>query len=94
MASLIDRPNKTLCGHSTGFEQAFAKLDLGKVVTAHTIKSAIEMGFATCDFLRGDERYKSDLGAKQIRNATHFSATRRTLRTTIRKAISTIGVPL
>jgi CelD/BcsL family acetyltransferase involved in cellulose biosynthesis len=93
-ASLIDKRNKALYLHSTGFDQAFASLAVGKVVNAHTIKSAIEMGFTTCDFLRGDERYKSEMGAKQIRSGLHFSVARRTFRTTIRKAFSTIGVSL
>ena len=50
--------------YNSGYDPSYSKLSVGLVNTALAIKEAIEAGKRTFDFLRGTERYKYDLGAK------------------------------
>jgi CelD/BcsL family acetyltransferase involved in cellulose biosynthesis len=51
--------------YNSGYDPSkFAGLSLGSVLTAYTIKHAIELGRNRYDFLRGDEEYKFRYGAK------------------------------
>lgn len=52
--------------------QSFSKLSLGVVITAKAIELAIEQGYATFDFLRGDEEYKYRFGAKDTKIYKHI----------------------
>ena len=46
------------CYYQGGFEPTLARLSLGSVLTASSIRQAIEEGRSEFDFLRGDEPYK------------------------------------
>ena len=48
--------------YNSGFNPDFSSLSPGQVLTAYTIKDAIENGRTLYDFLRGDEEYKFRLG--------------------------------
>lgn len=56
----------------SGFDQRRRDLSPGLVVVAESIRQAIRDGFATYDFLRGEEDYKLSFGAenREIRNVT------------------------
>lgn len=48
--------------YNSGFNPAFSDLSPGQVLTAYTIRQAIEQGKELYDFLRGDEEYKFRFG--------------------------------
>ncbi|RMF34873.1 MAG: GNAT family N-acetyltransferase [Chloroflexi bacterium] len=48
--------------YNSGFDPAYGRLSPGIVLMAHLIRDAIEQGYRTVDFLRGNEGYKYDLG--------------------------------
>lgn len=50
--------------YNSGFDPALSYLSPGFLLKAFLIKRAIENGRKKFDFLRGEERYKYDLGAK------------------------------
>ena len=50
--------------YNSGYDPSYSKLSVGLVNKALAIKEAIETGKRTFEFLRGAERYKYDLGAK------------------------------
>ncbi len=51
---------------NTGYDPDFYKLSPGFISFAMDIKSAIDDGFTYYNFLRGEERFKFDLGAKRF----------------------------
>ncbi len=51
---------------NTGYNPDFSKLSPGLISFALDIKSAISEGLSYYNFLRGEERFKFDLGAKRI----------------------------
>lgn len=53
--------------YNSGFDPAFSFYSAGFLLHAFKIKEAIEKKKKTYDFLRGGERYKYDLGAKDLR---------------------------
>jgi CelD/BcsL family acetyltransferase involved in cellulose biosynthesis len=50
--------------YNSGYDPEFSSLSVGLVSKALVLQWAIENGMAGLDFLRGDEPYKYDLGAK------------------------------
>jgi CelD/BcsL family acetyltransferase involved in cellulose biosynthesis len=54
---------RTVGLYNSGFRPDRASLSPGVVLLAHVIRDAIERGGRRFDFLRGEERYKYDLGA-------------------------------
>ena len=53
--------------YNSGYDPDYSKLSVGLLNKALAIKQAIEVGKRSFDFLRGDERYKYDLGGKDRR---------------------------
>lgn len=49
--------------YNSGFDPRFREMAPGVVLLSHCIRAAIERGDVEFDFLRGQERYKYDLGA-------------------------------
>ena len=68
MAGFIDKKMKTFSNYNGGYDIQFEKLSPGKAMVAHSIKFAINNGYQTYDFLRGDEDYKFSFGAKKRYN--------------------------
>ena len=56
----------TVYAFNTGYNPDFFKLSPGVISFAFDIQSAIDVGFAYYNFLRGEERYKFDLGAERV----------------------------
>ena len=52
--------------YNSGFNPEFGHLSVGLLLKAFCLKDAIETGMDYFDFLRGDERYKYDLGAQDV----------------------------
>ena len=50
--------------YNSGYDPVYSHLSVGLLNTALAIKDAIAAGKRSFDFLRGNERYKYDLGAK------------------------------
>ena len=59
---LIDRQKQALLYFVAGRDEEYNNPPPGLVLHAHSIKWAIENGFKTYEFLRGDERFKYSLG--------------------------------
>ena len=51
--------------YNSGFDPEYGYLSAGLLLTADLIKQAIEQNKKIFDFLRGNERYKYDLGGKE-----------------------------
>ena len=67
-AFFVDERRKTFNAYQTGFDQRYAKVSPGKASILLGIQDAIELGFATFDFLRGEEHYKdSYAGGETLR---------------------------
>jgi CelD/BcsL family acetyltransferase involved in cellulose biosynthesis len=58
--------DRKLLAYNSGYEPEFAGLSVGLVMMSELIRSAIEDGLSEVDFLRGNEKYKYDLGARDI----------------------------
>lgn len=63
-ATLAFEYNNEILLYNSGFDPSFYKLAPGFLLIAFIIKHAIEQGRERFDFLRGNERYKFDLGGK------------------------------
>ncbi|HEY4250610.1 MAG TPA: GNAT family N-acetyltransferase [Roseomonas sp.] len=65
--ALIDpphRPARRIYLYISGFDPAFDRLSPGMLLIGHAMEQAVTEGFATLDFLRGQERYKYFWGAE------------------------------
>ena len=67
LASLIDRKNKSFLFYMGGRREGINNPPPGLVLHAYSIRAAIAEGFASYDFLRGDEAYKYSFGAEERR---------------------------
>lgn len=63
-AVLFEYKNQVLL-YNSGFDPEYSRLSPGFLLKAFLIKHAIEEKKSRFDFLRGNERYKFDLGAKE-----------------------------
>lgn len=57
--------NRSILGYNSGYDHGSNYYSVGLLIHALKIKQALENGIETYDFLRGEERYKFDLGAKK-----------------------------
>lgn len=60
------RWNNRLYGYLTGFDPQWAKLGVGRLLLFEALRHCCDNGCEAWDFLRGDEPYKAEWGAKQI----------------------------
>ncbi len=56
--------NNRIFAYMTGFDPEFESLGVGRILLFEAMKHSQEQGYATWDFLRGDEPYKSLWGAE------------------------------
>ncbi|MCC7083576.1 MAG: GNAT family N-acetyltransferase [Pirellulales bacterium] len=56
---------KTMCGYQSGIDPDRLSMQPGQLMNSTAIRAALESGFTTYDFLRGDEPYKAHLGAQR-----------------------------
>ncbi|MES0880792.1 GNAT family N-acetyltransferase [Roseibium sp. SCP14] len=66
LGSFLDHEKKTVLFMIAGRDQSFNDIPSGLVLHAHSIRHAIELGFETYDFLRGNERYKYSFGCNEV----------------------------
>ncbi len=66
LLAFLDRERSWFGFYLTGFDKRFARHSPGTVIVAHSLRRALEAGFRTFDFLRGDEPYKRSFGAAPI----------------------------
>lgn len=67
VASCMVFVNKThMLLFNSGYNPAYSNLSVGLLLKAYLIKQSIERKLKVYDFLRGNERYKYDLGAKDM----------------------------
>ncbi|HWB20019.1 MAG TPA: GNAT family N-acetyltransferase [Phycisphaerales bacterium] len=85
-AMLIDEKQSSMGCIVTGYDESHADESPGTVVMAHAIRRAIERGFKTFDFYRGDEAYKFRFGA-QVRYNRNVRIARHGLGSTTRLTI-------
>ena len=52
--------------YNSGYDPSYYQLSVGLLLNALCLREAIEEGMGYFDFLRGDEPYKYDLGAKDV----------------------------
>jgi tetratricopeptide (TPR) repeat protein len=71
IANLIDHRQKAMLFLMAGRDQTFSKVPSGLILHAEAIRFAIEHGFKTYDFLRGNEDYKYSFGVAE-RQLRHF----------------------
>jgi len=86
-AYFTDHKSNSISMFLTGFDNRFAKFAPGKVVEAICIREAIEGKMRTVDFLRGEEPYKFELGARPRHNR-HVTVVRRGFQTATRLTFS------
>ena len=67
LAVFVDPVKKSLLFFMAGRDEAVHSIPVGLILHGHCIKLAIENGFATYDFLRGDEPYKFAFGVTESR---------------------------
>ena len=85
--SFIDHTHGSIGHYLTGFDERFGDLSPGRVLDALCIRSAIERGYKAVDFLRGDEPYKHQLGARP-RQTQHAFFTRHGVMRNVRATLS------
>jgi CelD/BcsL family acetyltransferase involved in cellulose biosynthesis len=57
--------NETMCGYQSGVDPDHMSMQPGQLMNSTAIRAALESGYKTYDFLRGDEPYKAHLGAER-----------------------------
>ncbi|XDA97405.1 GNAT family N-acetyltransferase [Sulfitobacter sp. LCG007] len=67
IANLVDRTHRRISFFVSGRDPDVTDIPAGFLLHADAIRRAISEGFETYDFLRGDEAYKMQLGAKPVR---------------------------
>jgi len=76
LAILIDARKKAFHFFIAGRDEAFDGPPTGTILHAHSIRHAIQNGFATYDFLRGNEPYKYSFGVEEHRITCFMLATK------------------
>jgi len=68
VAAIISFENESgVFGYNSGYDPSFNYYSVGLLLHAYKIKDAIEKRKKTYDFMRGTERYKYDLGGKDMK---------------------------
>lgn len=67
VASFVDPVKKTMLFFIAGRDETVTSIPVGLILHGHSIRTAIGRGFATYDFLRGDEPYKFAFGVTESR---------------------------
>lgn len=78
-AVFIDAQRSSFCLYQTGFDEEYKRYSPGTGLVAHTIRAAIEGGYARFDFLRGDDAHKAHY-ASDVSLTRHYRIVRTGLR--------------
>lgn len=76
LASLVDPEKKSFLFYIGGRDETFNTPPPGLILHAHSIRHAIQNGFRTYDFLRGNEPYKYSFGTEERRISCSIISTR------------------
>ncbi len=68
LAAFRDKPRRSFGFYISGFDDSHGTFSPGRAIVAYSIQHAIEHGYDTYDFLRGEERYKFSFGASRRYN--------------------------
>lgn len=85
--SIIDWKRKSIGHYLATYDAAYASLSPGRVLDGLCIREAIERRMHEIDFLRGDEPYKFQFGAK-AHFTRHIRAERKGFEATTRRTLS------
>jgi hypothetical protein len=88
-ASFVDHGKRTIAVYAACYDPRYSEYSPGKALDAYTIRWAIQEGFKTYDFLRGNEPYKMSLGAVE-RNSSYVTVTRKCVRAFVGDRFSAI----
>lgn len=64
LLAFLDQRQGRFCFYISGYDEGQAAWSPGTVMVARSIRAAIDMGFRSYDFLRGNEPYKFSFGAR------------------------------
>jgi len=87
--SFVDERSRTLAHYLAAYDERFAAVSPGRTLDALAIRDAIERGCQAVDFLRGDEPYKHQFGARP-RTTTHAIVTRRRVSSAVRLRLAAL----
>ncbi len=76
LANIVDRQKKAILFYVTGRDETWKTPSPGLILHGYCIRRAIEHGFKTYDFLRGNEPYKYMFGAEEKRISCTLFRTR------------------
>ncbi|HTO65519.1 MAG TPA: GNAT family N-acetyltransferase [Bradyrhizobium sp.] len=76
LAIFVDPRKKSFLFHMAGRDETFDGPQPGLILHAHSIRRAISNGFATYDFMRGNEAYKYSFGVEEHRNKSVIVTTK------------------
>ncbi|MBY5819327.1 GNAT family N-acetyltransferase [Rhizobium leguminosarum] len=76
LANIVDRQKKAILFYITGRDENWKTPSPGLILHGYCIRRAIEHGFKTYDFLRGNEPYKYMFGAEERRISCTLFRTR------------------
>jgi CelD/BcsL family acetyltransferase involved in cellulose biosynthesis len=65
-AALCFDPGDEILLYNSGYDPAYSRLSVGLLLKAFCVQDAVALGRRRFDFLRGDERYKYDLGGTDV----------------------------
>jgi Acetyltransferase (GNAT) domain/Tetratricopeptide repeat len=80
LATLVDRSKKSLLFFITGRDETYREMPAGYLLHAYSIRHAIAHGFATYEFLKGNEPYKYLFGPQEERRQRPVSVATKTNR--------------
>ena len=76
LAFFVDKVKRTMLFHMAGRDETSDLIPSGLVLHAYCIRRAIELGFRTYDFLRGNEAYKYSFGSRDTVISSYLAQTR------------------
>lgn len=85
-ASFVDRQKMVVYAYTGGWDDRFADLSPGVMLTMYGIQRAIENGFQVYDFMRGSESYKFSFGSEERFNR-NVIIVRKSLRLVAKKLV-------
>ncbi len=86
-AAFVDPERRVYGAYMVGHSAEYGRFSPGKGILASTVQDAIAEGYATFDFMRGGESYKSSYATMERQNR-HFSLVRPGVRTVALRLLS------
>jgi len=74
--------------YSQAFDRAHERHGIGMALLAHTVRASAEVGCATFDMLRGDERFKADFRVSREAVVSYRAVRRRSFARLLADAVA------